>query len=90
MTRMLDAYRIKCESNGAYAEAKKAKLKYDELKKKEALRQLNFIKTAQEKELKAIEEAQKAQFDEFSKAWDKYMTEYEATALQSLEKLKVI
>ena len=36
-----------------------------------------------------IEAAQKAQFLEFSQAWDNYMSDYEATAYLSLEKLKV-
>jgi hypothetical protein len=53
------------------------------------MRQINIIKSKQERELQAIEEAQKAQFIEFSSAWDKYMTDYETTALKSLEKLKV-
>ena len=35
-----------------------------------------------------IEAAQKAQFLEFSQAWDNYMSDYEATAYLSLEKLK--
>jgi hypothetical protein len=53
------------------------------------MRQVNNVKASQEHELQAIEEAQKAQFVEFSEAWDKYMNDYEATALKSLEKLKV-
>ena len=36
-----------------------------------------------------IEAAQKAQFLEFSQAWDNYMSDYEATAYLSLEKMKV-
>ena len=53
------------------------------------MRQVNNIKASQEHELQAIEEAQKAQFLEFSEAWDKYMNDYEATAIKSLDKLKV-
>ena len=52
------------------------------------MRQINNLKASQEHELQAIEEAQKGQFIEFSEAWDKYMS-YEATAIKSLEKLKV-
>lgn len=52
------------------------------------MRQVNNIKASQEQELQAIEEAQKAQFIEFSEAWDKYMNDYENTAIKSLEKLK--
>jgi len=36
----------------------------------------------------AIENAQKAQFLDFTTAWDNYMTDYESTAYMSLEKLK--
>ncbi len=50
---------------------------------------MNIVKTGQERELRAVEEAQKAQFFNFSGAWDKYMSEYETTALKSIEKLKV-
>ena len=35
-----------------------------------------------------MERAQRAQFLEFSAAWDNYMSDYEATAYLSLEKLK--
>lgn len=46
------------------------------------------MRTAQEQELLTVENAQKAQFIEFSQAWDNYMSDYEATAYLSLEKLK--
>ena len=46
------------------------------------------MRAAQEQELLTIENAQKQQFVDFSKAWDNYMAEYEATAYLSLEKLK--
>jgi len=86
--RLLEEYRKKCEEDGNYTEANKAKAKYDELKKKETLRQLNSIRSTQEKELQEIENSQKEQFEEFTAAWDNYMSEYEATAYSSLEKLK--
>ena len=47
------------------------------------------MKVAQEQELLTVESAQRAQFAEFSKAWDEYMTDYETTAYLSLEKMKV-
>jgi hypothetical protein len=61
----------------------------DEIKLKEILRQENNIRSFQEEELAQVENAQREQFIEFNKVWDTYMTEYEATALTSLEKLKV-
>lgn len=90
MLKLLEEYRKKCVEEGKYAEANKAKEKHEELRRKETVRQVNIIKTSQEQELKAIEEAQKVQFIEFSNAWDKYMSEYEVTALKSIDKLKVI
>jgi len=85
---LLEEYRVKCENEGQYAEARKSRLKYEELLRKETIRQKNNIRTAQEEELQSIENAQKQQFLEFSTAWDNYMSEYEATAYLSLEKLK--
>ena len=87
--RLLEEYRRKCEEQGNYAEARKSRSKFDELLKKETQRQRNNIRAAQEQELQNIEAAQKAQFLEFSQAWDNYMSDYEATAYLSLEKLKV-
>lgn len=86
--RLLEEYRKKCEIEGNYQEAKKAAGKFEELLRKETIRQKNNIRAAQEQELQNIEAAQKAQFLEFSQAWDNYMSDYEATAYLSLEKLK--
>ena len=58
--RLLEEYRRKCEEEGNYSEAKKARSKFDELLKKETIRQKNNIKAAQEHELQNIEAAQKA------------------------------
>ena len=49
--RLLEEYRRKCEEEGNYAEARKAKSKFDELLKKETQRQKNNIRAAQEHEL---------------------------------------
>ena len=46
------------------------------------------MRQAQEGELITVENAQRSQFLEFSQAWDNYMSDYEATAYLSLEKLK--
>ena len=46
------------------------------------------MRQAQEQELVTVEGAQRSQFLEFSGAWDNYMSDYEATAYLSLEKLK--
>jgi hypothetical protein len=69
-------------------EARRAQLKFEDLKNKEMLRQLQNMRQAQEQELITVEAAQRSQFLEFSGAWDNYMSDYEATAYLSLEKLK--
>lgn len=86
--KLLDDYRKKCEKDGQFSEAKRARKKFEDLKEKETLRQQNNMRSAQEQELLTVENAQKAQFIEFSQAWDNYMSDYEATAYLSLEKLK--
>ena len=86
---MLNEYQKKCENEGNYAEAKKALEKMEEIKQKEVSCKQNNIKFLQEEELLSIENAQKSQFLDFTAAWDNYMTDYEATAYMSLEKLKV-
>lgn len=49
--RLLEEYRKKCEIEGNYQEAKKARGKFDELLRKETIRQKNNIRAAQEQEL---------------------------------------
>lgn len=65
------------------------KQKFDEFSRAEQQRQEQNMRLAQEKELMNIEGAQKAQFTEFQQAWDKYMADYEQTAFQLIEKLKM-
>ena len=47
-------------------EAKRAGLKFEDLRSKEALRQQQNMRQAQEQELITVENAQRAQFLEFS------------------------
>ena len=44
--RLLEEYRKKCEIEGNYQEAKKARGKFDELLRKETIRQKNNIRAA--------------------------------------------
>jgi len=55
--RLLEEYRRKCEIEGNYQEAKKASGKFEELLRKETIRQKNNIRAAQEQELQNIEAA---------------------------------
>jgi len=88
LLKRLHAYRKKCESNGDYVEAQKARRKYEELRAKEEERQRKLVDQAQQHEMNEVEQAQKQQFLGFSAAWDKYMADYESTAYMSLERLK--
>ena len=36
--KLLEEYRVKCENEGSYAEARKSRLKYEELLRKETIR----------------------------------------------------
>jgi hypothetical protein len=85
---LLNAFQKKCEKEGKYGEAKLAQDKIEETKLQEILRQENKIRQFQDEELAQVEAAQQAQLEEFNKVWDKYMTDYEEKALESLEKLK--
>ena len=42
----------------------------------------------QREELIQIENIQRSQFEEFTNAWDDYMTQYEQAAFESIERLK--
>jgi hypothetical protein len=55
--RLLEEYRKKCEIEGNYQEAKKARAKFEELLRKETIRQKNNLRAAQEQELQNIEAA---------------------------------
>lgn len=44
--KLLDEYRKKCEKEGNYKEAKKSKIKVEEIKEKEGIRKRNFLKVA--------------------------------------------
>ena len=65
------------------------KNKFDEFSRAEQQRQEQNMRIAQEKELLNIENAQKLQFQEFSDAWDKYMADYETTAFELIEQLRI-
>jgi len=88
LLKRLHAYRRHCEKSHEYAEAQKARRKYEELRMKEESRQRTLVEQAQQHEMNEVEQAQKQQFLEFSSSWDRYMADYESTAYMSLERLK--
>merc|ERR1719353_2687769 len=88
LLKRLHSYRRHCEKSHEYAEAQKARRKYEELRAKEEERQRKLVEQAQMHEMNEVEQAQKQQFLGFSSAWDRYMADYESTAYMSLERLK--
>ena len=58
--RLLNDYRKKCCNEMNLPEARRAQLKFDDLKNKEMLRQLQNMCQAQEQELITVESAQRA------------------------------
>jgi hypothetical protein len=86
---MLTDFKIKSEGEGNYADAKKSRDKYEELQNEEIRRHLDNLKMSQEQELKSIEEEHKSQFNEYCESWDRFMQEYEASSVKTLEMIKV-
>ena len=80
---------MNAENSGDYTRAKMMKLRFEEFSRAEQQRQEQNMRLAQEKELINIESAQKLQFEEFSQAWDQYMRDYESTAFELIEQLKL-
>jgi len=46
------------------------------------------MEESQHQELLYVESVQRKQFAEFTEAWDVYMSEYEANAFQSIDRLR--
>mmetsp|Transcript_19982 Transcript_19982/g.14694 ORF Transcript_19982/g.14694 Transcript_19982/m.14694 type:complete len:180 (+) Transcript_19982:304-843(+) len=86
--RILNELRKKYERQENYVKAKLLKQRFDELSAMEQQRQHFNMRQAQENELINVENSQKVQFSEFNKAWDQYMSDYEAAAFESIERLK--
>lgn len=54
----------------------------------EYARQMRRMEESQNQELVYVEQIQRKQFAEFTDAWDNYMSEYEANAYQSVDRLR--
>ncbi|TNV86115.1 hypothetical protein FGO68_gene2327 [Halteria grandinella] len=86
--RLLNDYRRKCERELRYQEAKRAREQVQILADTELRRQKQNMDTAQMQEFEQIQTQQRAQFIEFSRAWDQYMAEYESAASGSVSNLR--
>ena len=86
--KLLKDYLEQSKQEMNYVEAKRASDKLKELNEHELRRQCARMEDKQREELIQIESIQRQQFQEFTTAWDDYMTQYENTAIQSIERLK--
>lgn len=87
--KIMNEIRKRYEAVGDYMMANKFKKIFDRWSDDEQERQSHNMRIAQQRELINIEQAQKVQYTEFAEAWDKYMADYEATAFNLVENLKV-
>ena len=85
LLKIVNHVRKKCELEQKYVQANQLKMVFDNWRLQEQKRQENNMKAAQQKELITIENTQGVQFQEFTQAWDKYMSDYENTALELID-----
>lgn len=86
--QILEEYRLKCEDDGNYLEAGRAFDQYETLRKQEEKRQHKSLKAKQISERMDVQSAHSMQYEEFNKAWDKYMDEYDQMAQMYIQQLK--
>jgi len=86
--KMLNDYLQQCHRELNYYEAKRSKQKIQLLSQIEYARQMRRMEESQNQELIYVEQIQRKQFAEFTEAWDSYMSEYEANAYQSIDRLR--
>lgn len=84
----MEQLRKRYENEGNYMMANKFKKVIDRWSQDEQQRLVHNMRVAQQRELINVENAQRMQYQEFSEAWDKYMTDYEQTAYELVEQLK--
>ena len=80
--------RKRYEHDQNYMMANNLKDVFSQWGKEEQHRQAHNMRVAQHRELITIEEAQKVQYFEFAKNWDKFMSDYEQAAHMHVNQLK--
>lgn len=85
--QILEEYRIKCEEEGAYLEAARAHKQLGILRKQEEKRQQKVIQARHISERQDVQLAHNMQFQEFNKAWDKYLDEYDQMAQMYIQQM---
>jgi hypothetical protein len=84
---ILEEYRIKCEEEGNYLEAARAHKQLGILRKQEEKRQQKVIQARHVSERQDVQLAHNMQFAEFTKAWDKYLEEYDQMAQMYIQQM---
>jgi hypothetical protein len=84
---ILEEYRIKCEEEGNYLEAARSHKQLGILRKQEEKRQQKVIQARHISERQDVQLAHNLQFQEFSKAWDKYLEEYDQMAQMYIQQM---
>ena len=80
--------RKRYEHDQNYMMANNLKDVFSQWGKEEQHQQAHNMRVAQHRELITIEEAQKVQYFEFAKNWDKFMSDYEQAAHMHVNQLK--
>jgi len=86
--RVLEEYRIKCESDGNYLEAERAQGQLEILQAQEEKRQQQVIRASMMKEMLKIQAAHNKQYEEFNKQWNKSMADFDETAQSYVVEMK--
>lgn len=87
--KILDEYRLRCETEGNYIEAGRAAQQLETLRKQEEKRQERALRSRQLSERQDVQTAHDRQYAEFNAAWDKYMEEYDQMAQVSKNSLQL-
>lgn len=86
--RILEEYRLKCESEGNYEEAGRATDQLATLRKQEEQRRIRALKARHAGEKQAMQMAHNQQYADFNAAWDRYLAEYDAMAAMYVQQMQ--
>jgi len=85
--RILEEYRVKCETEGNYLEAGRSAQQSAALRKQEERRQNKALRARQIAERQDVQIAHNMQFAEFNAAWDRYITEFDQMAQMYIKQM---
>uniref|UniRef100_A0A7S2WV09 EF-hand domain-containing protein n=1 Tax=Rhizochromulina marina TaxID=1034831 RepID=A0A7S2WV09_9STRA len=85
--RILEEYRLKCEDEGDYLEAGRAQEQLETLRRQEEKRQQKAVRARQIAERSDVQIAHNMQYQDFNKAWDRYLEEYDKMAQMYIQQM---